>query len=158
MSVSGHDGASLLDLPNEVLIYDILPLLSPKDLASVSQVNQQLHALVVRDPPTPQLMSRRTQVSGASRRPATSHIAPRSHSASRPRTTRTGSSACTLAFGGRVSICGVRMRTVDWEPYPASTQTGGLAFPHQPTLRRASRRQLPSIPPTRWPQMTRSSQ
>lgn len=52
MSASG-DGASLLDLPNEVLIYDILPLLSPKDLASVSQVNKQLHVLVVRDPYLP---------------------------------------------------------------------------------------------------------
>ena len=53
MSASGNDGASLLHLPNEVLIYDILPLLSPKDLASVSQVNQQLHTLVVRDPYLP---------------------------------------------------------------------------------------------------------
>lgn len=53
MSASADDGASLLSLPNEVLIYDILPLLSPKDLASVSQVNKQLHVLVVRGPHLP---------------------------------------------------------------------------------------------------------
>lgn len=63
----GDDSASLLALPNEVLIYDLLPLLSPKDLASVSQVNKQLHALVVRHlvPPHQQLTVRRTPVSGA---------------------------------------------------------------------------------------------
>lgn len=49
--MSGHDGddgTSLLSLPNEVFLYDLLPLLSPKDLASLSQVNKQLHDLVVR--------------------------------------------------------------------------------------------------------------
>lgn len=42
-------GPSLLDLPPEVLLHGLLPILPLRDLIAISQVDKELHALAVRD-------------------------------------------------------------------------------------------------------------
>ena len=43
-----EDKAGLSDLPNEVILEQLLPILDAKDIASVSALNKRFHALAVR--------------------------------------------------------------------------------------------------------------